>query len=347
MFSRLVGNQRAQETLRRMLAGGRVPGALLFTGEDGVGKKLFAVELARALNCRERVREGVEACGRCSSCERAGTFTLPAADDNEANRQILWSAHRDVGLLRPAGRFITVQQVRELERETNFRPYEGRARVFIIEDSDRLNESASNALLKTLEEPHPTSHLVLVTSRPASLLPTIRSRCQAVRFSPLSPAEIEDFLVKGRRRSGEEARLAARFARGRLAHALALNLDEYRARRDAMLAVLDALIPQPDRSRLLRTSEELSDAKRKEDYEPRLEALETLVRDVWLLTLGAPETKVVNEDLLERLKRLSAGVESRRAARWLNSIENLRGQLAVNINRRIATDALFLSMEER
>lgn len=343
MFEQLVGNQRAKEILRRMLGQRRVPGALLFEGGDGLGKKLFALELARALNCRTPA--GVEACGRCPSCTRVGKFSYPAADDADANRQIIWSEHRDVGLVRPAGRFITVQQARELERETNFRPFEGAARVFLVEGADRMNEAASNALLKTLEEVPTASHLILLSSRPASLLRTIRSRCQVVRFAPLSVAEIEQHLVSRRQRSGDEARLAAHLARGRLGYALEVNLDHYRERRAPLVEVLEALTAAGgDRARLLRAAEELSDAKRKDEFEPRLEVLETLVHDLWLLALDARGARVVNDDLRARLSKLGGRVEARRAARWLARIEELRGQLAVNVNRRAAADALFLSM---
>ena len=343
MFDTLFGNERAKETLRRMLRQGRVPGALLFAGEDGLGKKLFALELARALNCN--ARRGVEACGVCPACARAGRFQLPASDDKDAHEKIVWSDHRDVGLVRPYNRNILVKAVRDLERESNFRPVEGAARVFVIEHAESMNESASNALLKTLEEAPPTSHIVLVTPRPAGLLPTIRSRCQTVRFAPLPADELESHLVKRRVRAGEEARLAAQLSGGRPGVALGLNLDEYRARRGAMFGVVEALASGGgDRARLLRAAEELGDAKNKDEYEPRLDALEILVRDLWLLSLGAAEAQLVNRDLRESLARLAAGLRPARAARWLTRIEDLRGQLAVNVNRRAATDALFLSM---
>jgi DNA polymerase-3 subunit delta' len=342
MFDRLVGNERAKETLRRMLKQGRVPGALLFAGEEGLGKKQFALELARALNCR--ARRGVEACGVCPACARIGHFQLPANDDREEHKKLIWSEHRDVGLVRPYNRNILVDAVRDLERESNFRPVEGAARVFLIEHAESLNDASSNALLKTLEETPPTSHLILNTSRPASLLPTIRSRCQTVRFAPLAAGELESYLVKHSQRAGEEARLAAQLARGRPGVALGINLDTYRARRDAMLGVVEALTTGGDRVRLLRAAEELGDAKNKEEYEPRLDALEILIRDLWLLSLGVGEDRLVNHDLRERLARLAAGMRPARAARWLARIEELRGQLAVNINRRAATDALFLTM---
>jgi len=343
MFDRLVGNQRAQETLRRMLDGRRVPGALLFAGEEAVGKKLFALELAKALNCLTPI--GVEACDQCSSCVRIIHFAQAPDDKAEDARHIIWSEHRDVGLIRAEKNIIKVDQAREIERETNFRPHEGKARVFIIDDADKMNPQASNALLKTLEEAAPTSHLILVTTRPANLLTTIRSRCQTIRFAPLSTEEIENYLVRNKKRAGEEARLAAHLARGRLGLALDLNLDTYREGRETMLSVLDALAGLTDRVRLLRAAEELSDAKHKEDFAPRLDVLETLIHDAWLLSLN-PSANIVNEDIRERLARLASAFKSRHAADWMSRIQALRTQLAVNINRRVATDALFLSMAE-
>jgi DNA polymerase III subunit delta' len=345
MFDRLVGNQRAKEVLRRMIAARRVPGALLLAGTDGVGKKLFALELGKALNCR--FPKGIEACDHCPSCARIMQSDFPPYNDPDADKKrIVWSDHPDVGLVRPFNRIIRVDPMREIEREANFRPYEGGARLFIIEDADKLNDHSSNALLKTLEEPPPTSHLVLITSRPAALLPTIRSRCQSIRFSPLATSEIEAHLVREKRCAATEARLLARVARGSIGRALSTDLENYRQQREAMLDVLGSLTLSGDRSRLLRAAEELNDAKRKDEYESRLDVLETLVRDVWTLSLGASRERLVNDDLHDPLAKMSERLTSRRAARWLTQIETLRDQLAVNINRKVATDALFLMMAE-
>lgn len=341
MFDRLIGNERAKETLRRMLTQSRVPGALLLAGEESLGKKLFALELAKAANCR--APRGVEACDECPSCARAVKFELPATDDRDAHKKVIWSEHRDVGMVRPYNRSILVEAARDLERETNYRPVEGRARFFIVDHAELLSDASSNALLKTLEEVQPTSHLILLTARPASLLPTIRSRCQTVRFAPLAFAEVEEFLVKTHKRGGQEARLAARLSGGRPGHALALNPDTYREQREAMLDVLDALAGG-NRARLLRAAEDLSDAKRKDEYEPRLEVLEILVHDLWLLALAPSAASLINDDLRERLSGMSARIAAGRAARWLGRIEELRSQLSVNVNRRVATDALLLAM---
>jgi DNA polymerase III subunit delta' len=345
MFDHLLGNQRVKDILRRMLTDGRVPGALLFMGEDGVGKKLFALELAKALNCR--APKGVEACDHCSSCLRIQQSKFADyADDKENREKLIWSDHPDIALARPFNRMLRIGPMREIEQEANFRPYEGRARVFIIEEANKLNEASSNALLKTLEEPPATSHLILITSRPAQLLPTIRSRCQMIRFAPLAPPEIEAHLLKGKQVSQTDARLLATLARGSIGRALSTDLESYRRQREAMMEVVSALTLTNDRARLLRASEEMNDAKRKEEYEPRLDVLATLIHDVWVLSLGAPPEQTLNQDLRAQLSKMVANLDGRRAARWLAQIEQHRRGLDVNINRKIATDALFLTMAE-
>src|SRR3982751_5503178 len=118
MFDKLIGNERAKEILRRMLRQRRVPGALLFAGDSGLGKKLFALELARALNCREPL--GEEACGVCASCSRIGRFNYPKADNKDEYKKVIWGDHRDVGLVLPYNRTIYINAIRDLERESNF-----------------------------------------------------------------------------------------------------------------------------------------------------------------------------------------------------------------------------------
>src|SRR5258707_15112509 len=206
MFSTLIGNDEVKESLRRLLSGGRVPGSMLFTGDEGIGKRLFALELAKALNCRHRI--GVEACDECSSCKRISRSTFPPFTSEDDNKQrLIWSEHADVAMVRPHKQIIRVKPMRELEREANFRPFEGAARVFIVEDADYMNDGASNALLKTLEEPPPTTHLILTTSNPTALLATIRSRCQSIRFAPILREAIETFLVEEKKFTTADAAL--------------------------------------------------------------------------------------------------------------------------------------------
>lgn len=343
MFSRLIGNDEVKDSLRHLLASGRVPGSLLFTGEEGIGKKLFALELAKAMNCRHRV--GVEACDECSSCKRISGSTFPPfGKDDDDKERLIWSEHADVAMARAYKNIIRVPVMRELEREANFRPFEGATRVFIVEDADTMNLQASNALLKTLEEPPPTSHLVLTTSNPTALLATIRSRCQTIRFAPIPREAIKTFLIEEKQLPAADADLLSRTSGGSLGRALGTDIDTYRERRDSMLEVLRALTVTGDRVQLLRAAEVLAAAKDRDEYERRLAALEGLIRDAWALRLGRPEETIVHGDLLKTLKPVAAALTSEQAGSWLKQIEELRGALEVNLNRKIASDALLLTM---
>jgi len=342
MFDELTGNSRVKAILKRMLVSDRLPGAMLFTGEEGIGKKLFALEIARALNCR--TPKDNEACGVCSSCLRIQKLNYPTRDDTDEWTQIIWTNHPDVGLVVAPRRVLRVEQMRQIEKEANFRPFEGKARVFLIDEADKLNDASANALLKVLEEPPKTSHLILITARPAMLLPTILSRCQMIRFSPLTPAEIETHLTKNKLVDAKTARLRARAAGGSMGRALSGDLVTFTSQRKAMLKVLNALVLSDDRAQLLRSAEQLNEAQYKEEFEERLDVLETLIRDAWMLSLGVDTSRIVNEDLSAELKEIAQKLDPGRAGDWILQIEDLREQLIVNVNRKITTDSLFLVM---
>lgn len=343
MFSKLIGNDEAKNSLRRLLESRRLPGSLLFTGEEGIGKKLFALELGKALNCRNR--NGIEACDDCSSCKRISRSTFPPfGNEDDDKERLVWSEHADVAMARPYKQIIRIKPIRELDREANYRPFEGAARLFIVEDADYMNDQAANALLKTLEEPQPTTHLVVTTTNPSALPATIRSRCQTIQFAPIAADEIERFLIENNGLRQKDAQLLARISRGSLGRALAADIDTYRARREAMISVLKALVVTGDREQLLRSAEELAAAKDRDEYEQLLDVLEVLIRDAWALSLGRPKESIVNVDLLNQLQEIAGDLRSSQAAVWLQQIEELRGTLEVNINRKVASDALLLSM---
>lgn len=341
----LIGNKQAAETLRRLARTGRVPNALLFAGPEGVGKKQFAVELARTFVCQRPIEAG-EACGECPACRRAGEFTIPVFEKGDESHFVFFSQHPDVGMVVPFRRNLQIGAIRALETEANFRPYEARARVFIVEDADKMNEAASNALLKTLEEPPATSHIVLIASRADRLLPTIRSRCQVIRFGPVDFHELEKFLVETGKFSTDDAALVARVSGGSVGRALSIVPASFRTHRSLMLEALKAAVSDNKRQ-LLATSEEMTDARNKDEYDEKLAVLEDLIHDTWLLKNGADRAAIRNIDIAEELSSIAEAGSSPAFAGWLNEIEVMRENFIVNLNRKIATDALFLKMTAR
>lgn len=336
----LIGNNAVREILRRLIAAGRVPNALLFTGPQGVGKKQFAIELARSLVCLNSA--SVEACGKCPACQRAGVFEIPKFDKGDESERVFFSQHPDVGLVVPYKRILRIGAIRALEREANFRPYEARTRIFIIEDADKMNDASANALLKTLEEPPETTHIILIASRADSLLATIRSRCQTIRFAPIPANEIEAHLIATDKFSPEDASLAAHASGGSIGRALEIVPASFRTQRSSMLEVLRAAI-SGDRCDLLRISEEMNDARNKEELEEKLGVLEGLVHDVWVVANGS-RAEIKNPEIAADIEQLAADADPKFLAGWLKELEVFQENLIVNINRRIATDALFVSM---
>lgn len=345
MLDRLIGNNPVKEIVRRMLERGRVPRSLLLTGAEGVGKREFALEIARALVCLNP--QNREACGECSACRRAERFDFPkSADKKDDYERVFFSEHPDIGTVIPYKNSILVESVRELEREANFRPFEARARFFLIDDADKLSsakDNAANALLKTLEEPPATAYIFLISSRPDALLATIRSRCQILRFAPVPVDEIENYLLRKKHFSPEDSRLLSRISSGSVGRALRSDAGKFREMRDAMLKILDGLLVREDRAALLRAAEEMNDAKNKDRYDATLETLETLIHDVWALRLGRGE-QIVNADIENELKKFAERSDAKRLAAWLAEIEETRENFRVNLNRKIATDALFMQM---
>ena len=298
MFDQLTGNARVKAVLKRMLirTGCRahaVHGRRRHRQETLRARSRARVELPHAEGPRGVRRMFVLHAHRETQLSRNATMRTNGR--RSSGRTIL-----DVGLVVAPKRVLRVEQMRQIEKEANFRPFEGKARVFLIDEADKLNDASANALLKVLEEPPRTSHLILITARPAMLLPTILSRCQMIRFSPLTPDEIETHLTKNKLVDNKTARLRARAAGGSMGRALSGDLVTFTSQRKAMLKVLNALVLSDDRAELLRSAEQLNEAQYKEEFEERLDVLETLIRDAWMLSLGVKPSQLVNEDLSTR-----------------------------------------------
>lgn len=338
MLDKLIGNSDAKAHLRHLMKEGRVPQSLLLAGPEGVGKKHFAIEIARARLCAE---QNGEACGVCAPCERVGKFDLPTGDNADTFERVIFSEHPDVGMVIPFRRNIRINAIRDLEREANFNPFEGSGRFFVIDEAEKLNDAAANALLKTLEEPAPTTNIILVTSRPDSLLPTIRSRCQMLRFARVPNEDIEKFLVNKKEYTPDRARIAAGLSRGSVGRALSIDIEASQEQRRIMYEVLEAAAVRRDLAGVLRLSDTLSDAKHKDQFESNLEMLESLIHDIWIAAASGDRRRISNIDMEDEILRITSFVTPAELAKWLEAIDDLRRSLGVNINRRMATDAMF------
>jgi DNA polymerase III subunit delta' len=201
-FADILGHETAIKLLRAALRNNQLAHSYLFYGDDGIGKRLTAHALARAAACETAADDS---CGTCASCRWEASST-----------------HPDIREIRPSskGRIIRIDSVRELQNVLVLKPMGSRIKAAIIDQADRLNHEAANAFLKTLEEPPDHSLIILITSRPSALPPTIVSRCLRVRFPPLSQDAIRRILMREKDIAQEDAARRAELSLGSLPRAL-------------------------------------------------------------------------------------------------------------------------------
>ncbi len=321
-FSDILGHKREINLLKRGIERNRCAGTYLFSGLEGIGKRLVAVAFASALNCESY---SGDSCGECTPC-------LQIAD--RAHPNLLVAEPDDGGTLK-------IDLIRELKRLLNYTTDRGR-RVVIIDGAHLMVRATSSILLKTLEEPPPNTTIILISSKPHTLLPTILSRCQRINFSPLKEEAIKEILRREGFTEPETVKMACRLSCGSAKKALTV------ARKDIIKKRLDyASILHMDGvtdSELLDMAERLS---REEHLDELLEGFKTLLRDVVLLRTGQPEKKLVNTDMLDTINRCAYSTEELFTAYSL--VEKTRESILPpnTANKRLAVEALLVSLKER
>ena len=347
------GHERVRAVLGRALERDRLPPALLLDGPDGVGKRTLALAVAQAALC-ERAPVP-EPCGACRACQKIATAARPSSLAErrlEADRhadQDLWRnfrLHPDLVLaegwwLTRTGRprsepEIRVEQVRDLVREIAGSPFEAGRRVFVIDDAHTMNDAAQNALLKSLEEPAPRSHVILVSSAATGLRPTIRSRCQRLRFGPLSRALVSELLQRERGLDADAAALQAALAGGSLAEALAHEPSSELALRDELLELLERLVGA-DATVRMQAAETLEQS---EDPAALFLSLRSLLRDLAALRAGAAPASLLNPDRADRLAVLAGGPLGERAIVLAAAAEDTREALRGFAGKLLSFDRL-------
>ena len=275
-FRDVVGHQRPLQILRKEIETGRVYHAYLFTGMEGIGKRLVAVNMAKALNCSDEVGD---ACDHCSSCQRMDK-----------------GIHPDLIQITPAGEAIKIGQIRELQQAIAFKPYEARWRMIIVDGAERMTREAANAFLKTLEEPPPWTTIILVATAGEGLPPTVLSRCQRIPFNPLSHEEVHKVLVD--HLTAEEIHTLIPLAGGSPGRAISMDAEEVAKARDAVSSVLS-----PSLKHRLDVAQEL--AHQEGRGRMFLEILGGWLRDLIVYRETGEEGLLLNRDLADEVKRVA------------------------------------------
>lgn len=316
-FSEIIGQSAAVLVLTRALAAGKLAHAYIFEGIEGCGKKKTALALARSIFC-----SGRDGCGTCPACRKVAALQ-----------------HPDLHVLEPDGAFIKIDQIRALQKDLSYRPFEAEKKVAIVEAADRMNPAAANAFLKTLEEPPGNALLILLTANIEAILPTILSRCQRLSFSPIPVDTIEEYL----RRAGagdETARISASLAGGSLKKAVELSGEECFQERSRTVERVISLSGD-DIASLFRLAEELGNNR-----DAALETCDLLtlfLRDLLLLQTSG---QIPQSSLLQILEKLAVETTPERTIEKIDLVSRSQKGIQRNVNPRLALEVLFMGLSD-
>ncbi len=310
-----------------------------------MGKQAAALALAMACNCQGQTsgfkaddqsgqnsvyppgksnRMRIESCGACKSCKK-----------------IAAGNHPDIIRVQPSGSFIKIEQIRALLHTLSMKPYEAKTRVVIVSEAQCMNASASNALLKLLEEPPECSMLVLIATRKSDLLPTIVSRCQSVKFNRISKEYIASWLATERGLEPQAAEILAVMANGSLDKAQMMIKDNWLRRRKWVLAEMNRLALQP-MARLLALAEKLS--QEKATLAENLEIIKVWFRDMIINRYDTD--KIINQDVADQIRIASQQMDMTKLLSKVDAVQKAQNRLTANTNLRLSMERLLIQLAQ-
>ena len=332
----IIGQDKAIGILKGCIAKDRVPHALLFAGDEGIGKKLTAVNFAKALNCRQEGGGDLFSFDDGQDADTPDVDRIDACDECPPCSKIESGNHPDFFLIGPEGDGgqITVAVIRQLEEALSYKSFEGSWKIAVIDNADRLNQSAANAFLQTLEEPAPQSILILVSSRPDMIIATIRSRCQRINFSPLPVDNMSRLLEEKLEGSGhEQTRLLSMLSGGRLGYALNEDLIE---QRDRSFDILVEMLGRPEK--------DVWDSR--DDMEQWFDWTQLWMRDIAIYKATGRTDLLINNDKTGEIEEICRGAAVMDILKLARELYNIRGRLYFNLNKQLTLNYTSLLLKK-
>lgn len=329
-FRDITGHERPIAVLQAALRHGRLAHAYLFYGDARIGKSLTATHLAQALHCEDpKAASAYDGCGLCRSCQQVAAHTHPdyvviAPDPELATPQ------------------IKIEQVRDIEQQFVYRPLMGERKICVIDDADRMTIGAANALLKTLEEPPGHGLFLLISSRPSALPITIRSRCQALRFTPPARTQVEAAVILKRELPPADARFLAVMADGRIGEALMMDVEETRARQRECLALV-APATLGSSGAILTAAEGLAKADRGAEI---LTWLARWIRDLIIVHVGGDDEHLLHLEQLSQLQAYARQADVGSLLDLLKEVEQTQQHATRHLNLQMALESTLLRLRD-
>jgi DNA polymerase-3 subunit delta' len=325
-FKDIAGNEQVKQILRLSLKKGRLPNSLLLAGPAGCGKMKIALTVAKALNCLKMPDDSCDRCDSCLRLERGQHPNVRLVSREKSREQIV------------------KEQIEEINYLAGLRPWSKGRTVFIIEEADRMNETVANSLLKTLEEPRSFVYFILVTEDLQLILPTIRSRCQVLRFNPLSQEDVEKVL-REQGLPSDRAALMASASDGNLEAVKDLSWDEFLAGRNRAWLMFRQLIETDEPEDFLSLAAGRARKDSLVEFREILKFFSVFFRDLLAVYKNKPDY-LLNPDLKEELGEITRLVTVEGATEGVRTVEDFLRRLKKNPNLSIISNELVIFFRE-
>ena len=346
-FGSIIGQSRVKAILTRIIENNRLANSFLFYGPEGCGKNVTAIEFAKAINCWA---ESKKPCQNCNACRQIGSLTHPdfkfvfSGPKNLAEKETIehlqkLSKNPYLSSSYSSSSEILIDKIRELKKLASFTRFNAETKVFIISEAEKMRMEAANSLLKLLEEPPENLILILTTSRLDQVLPTIRSRCQKIKFSPLRRDEIkEKCLELGI--SEDKSAIISRLSMGNFRKAMDLTkVDFYRLRDEAWQLLLT--VKQVDINKRFQLIGKLTRGKNRGEIRELFLSAISWLRDVQILSYqtGSSNDLLFNADEPEKLDQLLTIYNSSKISKALEKTD----YYIELVDRNIYIDLIFIN----
>jgi DNA polymerase III subunit delta' len=319
MFTDVIGHSEIIDRLKNIIKSGRIANAYIFAGPSNIGKEFVAINFAKALNCKEA---NGDCCDKCVSCRRI----------NDGN-------HTDVRLIKPDGAKLKIEQMRFLKRQGTYKALESQYKIYIIVDAEKMTPEASNSILKTLEEPSDGTIFILLTHVYNALLPTIRSRCQLLRFSLVPQKVLLERLMNHPGMTESKAKWLTIQSQGRPGKALKMAGENTNSNKDEMSWVM-AVLSQRDKSRLLNVFKKAEEMSKLDDA---IDIVISWYRDMLLVKQGCSEELLIHSNEKQKIEQLAQSYSGTDIEKLIDLALNLKNLMQRNINPVLAMEVMMFN----
>lgn len=326
MYNKILGHENIISQLKGAVANKRVNHAYIFNGEDGSGKTLMAKAFAEALLCE---KGGEEGCGECHFCRQTMS---------ENNPDLVWVRHE-----KPAS--IGVDDVRtQLVEDIQIKPYNGKYKVYIIDEAEKLTPQAQNAILKTIEEPPAYGVIIFLTNNDEIFLPTIISRCIVLNFRPLRDNAITEYLIKEYKIPEYEAKMCAAYSQGRIGKAVNLvNSGDFSKIKDEAVNLVKNVYNY-DIADLIDAVKRVSEYKISiSDY---IDIIQMWYRDVLLFKVTKDANNLIFSDEINAIRKAASRSSYEGIENIMRGCEIAKTRLKANVNFELAMELMLLNIKE-